>query len=322
MGKIGSFNQITEFSCKDAGTCAWCFATDGKKEYFIKQFENPKYSTNSELYTPKQIEKKLAKCKAFENRKQRLYQAINDNSDGNAVRIEHFFREDTFYYMAMERVKAVSLSIEDIAAMPMKTKCKLCMVVAHAVSGLHKAKLVHCDLKDTNILFTYTSNGSLTAKIIDYDSGFLEDAPPDNPDEFACDFAYLAPEGWRFVREEEVVLTTKMDVFALGVLFHRYLTGEFPQYNDKKYGDIGNAVAFRDHVECSNLIPYDLKNVLEQMLRADPAQRPTMREVYTVFSKYSNEVGPISSPTLKCKNCGTELKPGEPFCPWCCTPVD
>ena len=48
---------LGEMTNRNAGTCLWCFGTKNGKEYFIKQFLNPKYPYQDKVLSPERIEK-------------------------------------------------------------------------------------------------------------------------------------------------------------------------------------------------------------------------------------------------------------------------
>lgn len=282
MEMLGRYERTTALTNQNAGSCVWCFGIRGGHEYFIKEFLSPKYPANDTVSSPEKIARKMAECEAFERVKTHTYQKINEHSDGNAVHIEEFFRVGTKYYMAMPRIRGLKLTVSEIAAR--SDKQKLCAIIAHAVAGLHRGHFVHADIKHSNILFTRPSPSALTAKLIDYDAGFFEDTPPTHPEEVAGDQVYLSPEAWLRIMGEETALTCKLDVFALGVLFHQYMTGLLPLYDGEKFGCVGEAVACGDTVTVSDAMPEEVHDLLMQMLDADPEQRPDAREVFRILS--------------------------------------
>ena len=175
MEMLGSYQRITALSNKDAGSCRWCFAVKGGRTFFIKEFMEPKYPGAGDHANPERMQKKLRKCYEFEQRKKRVYAAINENTDGVAVRVTDFFRVGAKYYMAMPRVEALQVEPEQIAAFPEYNKRFLCGVVAHALGQLHQARFIHSDIKHSNIMMVYSKNGCLTAKLIDFDSSYPSD---------------------------------------------------------------------------------------------------------------------------------------------------
>jgi len=71
-----------------------------------------------------------------------------------------------------------------------------------------------------------------------------------------------------------------MDIFALGVLFHQYFTGELPGFNTEESTYSGEAAAKGDVLVVSGKLPNDIRELLAQMLDNDPSQRPSAMEVF------------------------------------------
>ena len=284
MGMIGRYEQITKLGNDNAGTCFWCYALRGGQEYFLKEFPEPKHPVTDSEATPKQVARKLANCEAFEKEKTRIYQAVNNSSDGNAVRVTDFFRVGAKYYMAMPRVKAVDMEVDEIAKLPEHVKRRICIVIAHALAQLHAVHFVHSDIKHSNIMFTHSRTHKLTAKLIDYDAGFFEDTPPRHSEEVKGDQNYYSPEAIVVMYGGEAPLTCKLDVFALGILFHQYYTGEYPKF-DSKWGCAGKAVAAAGRIEVSRDMPEDIHRLICRMLMTYPEERPTAQEVFNILTK-------------------------------------
>lgn len=295
MDMLGRYEKTTALSNKNAGSCRWCFAIRGGQEYFIKEFLEPKYPENDTVSSPEKIARKIKKCTAFELKKSRMYRAINESSDGNAVRVVDFFRVGAKYYMVMPKIKSENLTVEEIAALPLETRRMLCAIVAHSVAQLHHAKFVHADMKHTNVMLVRLKTGRLTAKVIDYDAGYFEFDPPTHPEEIAGDQVYFSPEAWLAMLGEEAKLTCKLDVFALGILFHQYLTGNIPEYDQERFSCAGEAVAQGEKPEVSWDMPTDLHWIIWRMLAADPEERPSAQEVYECFIKPLKKE-PLSKP--------------------------
>ena len=285
MAMLGRYESTTALSNSDAGSCRWCFAIRGGQEYFIKEFLEPKYPENDTTSSPEKRAKKIRKCEAFEQRKTRIYSAINEYSDGNAVRVVDFFRVGAKYYMVMPKINPVKMSVQEIARLPEHDKRRICTVIAHSVAQLHESKFVHADIKHTNIMLVHSRTSKLTAKLIDYDAGFFEYDPPTHPEEIPGDQVYFSPEAWTAILGEEVELTCKLDVFALGILFHQYLTGKLPGYDEEKFSCVGEAVAAGGKLNISWDMPADLHRVISKMLAANPNERPSAQEVFNNLAK-------------------------------------
>ncbi len=262
-----------------AGYSLWGFGTKDGVSYFIKQFLSPKYPANDPEASPEQLAKRRRKCDAFVAQKKAIYTALNTGSDGNDVRVREFFRVGSRFYIAMDKVDSLDWTIETVHAQSDAERRRLCAVIAHAIWGLHRNELIHADLKHENILYTRTPSGSVTAKVIDFDNSYLEGSPP-SQDEIVGDINYFAPETCARLNGVDAPLTRKVDIFALGVLFHQYFTGELPQFSREQYPCPGVAVLNGDGLTTDSSLPPDLAQLLGSMLQADPERRPSAWEVF------------------------------------------
>lgn len=281
---LGSFELITPLTNQNSGFSVWGFARREGNDYFVKQFLSPIYPDGDRVSSPERIQKKIRQCKKFEQEKTELYRALNDHSDGNAMRVQEFFRVGSHYYTATKKLRGLPLEIDVIANMKLETKRLLCSTIAHAVASFHSGGVVHADLKHSNIMYVHSSGGNLTAKVIDFDSSFLESAPPMPGEEIIGDQVYFSPEACRSIMGEEILLTCKMDVFSLGVLFHQYMTGELPGHSADFYYP-GEAVANGEVLQVSEQIPEFYRDLLQRMLDGDPSKRPGAFQVFCSFSQ-------------------------------------
>lgn len=282
MGEIiNGFELIDPLQNKDAGFSRWTFARRGDQVFFLKEFLDPVYPIDP-VIGERQMKARIKACRVFEEKCARRYQTLNEASDGNAVRVEAFFRWGSHYYVAMERVEQAGLSVEAVAKLPYEERVNLCRIVAHSFMELHKRKIVHADVKDKNILIKNTMGTRLTAKIIDFDCSFVEDRPPESEDELSGDQIYFAPEACLFLCGEAgpEVLTTGLDVFALGILFHQYMTGELPGFDHSEYSYLHEAVLDGRPAVVSPSIDEPFRSIIGRMLACDVADRCTMEDVW------------------------------------------
>lgn len=280
MERVGNYELKGQMSNKDSGYSLWCFCDRDGQEYFIKEFLSPKYPYEDTVSSPARIQKKIKRCEEFETQKRHLYHVLNRYSDGNSVRVRDFFRVGNKYYVVTPKVDAKKLPVSAIVGMPEVEKRRLCAIIAHSVACFHRGGLIHADLKPTNILFTQTASGNYTAKIIDFDSSFLESEAPGVGEEIVGDQVYFSPEACMMVCGIEAPLTCKMDVFALGILFHQYFTGTLPGFDTGVAAYTGEAVAKGCELKLSPDLPKDVRLLLSRMLDPDPKRRPDAVKVF------------------------------------------
>lgn len=280
MDTVNGYQIRKPFSSENAGFCRWAIGEKHGRAYFIKEFLSPKYPADDCGLSEKTIAKKRAECEKFYNRKAKLYQAIQQCRTGNVVIIQDFFREGSKYYAVTEQVKAENLSLSQIAALPENKKMTLIRAILYSFSVLHSKAIVHSDVKPDNILVKRTENNFYTGKIIDFDASFLE---TEVPEEIAGDQVYLAPETRRRMMEEPVSVTTKADIFALGILFHQYWCGELPGC-PKEYDYLFEAVLDGAEVTLSEKLPESLREQIGRMLLENPERRPGAEQILRELS--------------------------------------
>lgn len=139
------------------------------------------------------------------------------------VRTHNVFPEHGNYYIAMEYMPGGSLE-ERLGAgrpLPVDEAVRIAADVCEALACAHEDGIVHCDLKPANILFGADGR----AKVADFGIAYV---PAEmftrswvTPAGFvAGTLPYMAPEQAEGVRDEP-----RMDVYALGAVLYRMLTG-------------------------------------------------------------------------------------------------
>ena len=282
---INGYRLTEPFQNKDAGFCKWTFAQKNGELYFIKQFMDPIYPQDPTL--SEQIRQyKIEDCKFFETEKKKICIAINTASDGNLVRITELFRSGSHYYLTMPAMVRDIVKLSELTGYSFEDRVFLCRSVAHSIACLHKKRFVHTDIKPSNVILKRTINGKITGKIIDFDSGFFEVAPPKRADELEGDLTYLAPESCLFMNDMDAELSCKLDVFSLGILFHLYLAGFLPEFDHEKFESIFETVLEGGAITISDKIPEELADMLRRMLICEPKNRISSQEVYEILNSY------------------------------------
>ena len=274
----------------NAGFAKWGFASKGGREFFIKEFLDPLYPSDDSPYDEESKEKIRGECQKYEEKKSKLYNEVNTFSDGNIVRVEEFFRFDSRYYITTQRINTEKIEIEGLSHSDDISKLRVCLALSHSLMRLHSAGIVHADLKPDNILLEKTKSGSVTAKIIDIDSSFFENAPPE---EIVGDQVYFSPEAVLYMLglSDSSTLSCKMDVFSLGLIFHQILAGSFPAFPpDTNYAF--EASLDDKPIILNSSIPAQIRKTLFLMLQKDPQQRCSMAYVFHFLKKCLPSIKP------------------------------
>jgi serine/threonine protein kinase/tetratricopeptide (TPR) repeat protein len=192
----------------------------------------------------------------------------------NVASVFHLGRSSGEYFYAMEFVEGETL--ESLIQRSGRLEVKLALeIVSQAAAGLeavHEQKLVHRDIKSTNIMVRLKDEGGVTAKIIDL--GLAKGAGESGtesaisiPGAFAGTPEFASPEQFAGVQVD-----IRSDLYSLGVTLWEMLTGNAPFR-----GTPGEVMHQHQHapVPLEQLadVPQPVVVLLEMLLEKDPAQR-------------------------------------------------
>ena len=283
---IKDYRIKTEPTNSGGGMCMWAFATKHDREYFIKEFLQPKWPTDDSMGSPAGKELRRADCHEFERRHKeiihRLAEVTKTPGAGNLVTAVDFFRADTTYYKVTEKIVTASLS--SVGALSVRERAVIFRTLVLSLEMLHKQEIVHGDLKPSNVLIQRGGGGLHTAKLIDFDDSYLSGSPPPK-DQIVGDSIYAAPEWFAYTKEGSTLapeeLTTAADIFALALLFHHYLTNRLPGLASVRYSAPGQAVSAGERLLLDGRLSAGLNRLLVRMIAPLPDDRPTVAEVFT-----------------------------------------
>ncbi len=135
-----------------------------------------------------------------------------------------------------------------------------------ALAALHRRRIVHGDLKPSNVMLKRTGN----AKVVDIGSAFLLDAPPAQP---VCTPAYAAPEVL-----ERSACTQQSDLASLGYVLIEMLTGRPPFLGLTDFHELLQAKRLLAQ-QLHTILPQEvvrnelLMNFCRRLIAPDPARR-------------------------------------------------
>ena len=291
MKLINGYRLLSELKADKSGFAKWGFATKDGREYFIKEFLSPIYPMDTSVLSESQIRSKREICARFDGEKRRFYSELNKCLNGNVVTVSDFFRFESRFYMVTEKITAVNLTPEHVSHFNLAQKILITKVILHSVAMLHRHKIVHADIKADNILFKETPLGVYTAKLIDFDSSFFETNPPSSDKDFQGDMVYFAPESFIYIAEETGSPNCKIDIFALGILFHQYFCGTLPLFDRSKYSYAFEAILDGGGVTVSPSIPKFVADIITKMLSKDPKDRPDAESCFNYLQYYCSNPG-------------------------------
>jgi serine/threonine protein kinase len=159
---------------------------------------------------------------------QREAQAVSLLTHPNTVQVFDFGESEGSLYMVMEYLRGENLAtlLRRSGPLPWPRAASLFVQICDALSEAHDKGLVHRDLKPENVLVSSTRDGRDFAKVLDFGLATLrrrdEQNPSTNGSVVGTPF-YMPPEQ---IRAEEI--DARADIYALGALMHRVLTGAYP----------------------------------------------------------------------------------------------
>ncbi len=283
---INGYTILEDFKVVGAGLSKWTFAERGGREFFIKEFLSPTYPDEHAPGSEKTKAKKRARCARFEAHHRGIQKALAPISTygGNLIVTLDFFRWGAKYYKVTEKVDAVGLEPKDIAAMDVRVQLVLLKTVAHSLKILHDLRIVHSDLKPSNLLIKRTELG-YTTKLVDFDSSYVAGSPPP-PEDIVGTINYYSPELLGYIQKEGVApadLGVASDIFSLGLIYCEYVTGAVPPF-EAGFHEPAVAVPSGESLRLPRAgIDPALADLVDRMLLADPRRRPTIGEVHAAL---------------------------------------
>ncbi len=276
---VYDYHLTSPFTNNNAGMCQWAFAKKNGHDYFIKQFLSPKYPTREAItkLSPTIVAAMKAEANDFYARRKVFYDKLLECRTGNVVVVQEFFREGECYYIVTDKVYGPFLTIEEISNLSEEKKRTLFKAILYSIIQIHERGIVHSDLKPENIMIKQTADGFCTAKLIDFDSGYFEH---EVPEEIVGDQQYFSPEAVLRNDGRNVPIGVKSDIFALGLLFHKYWCGDFPDFNRAEYDSASIALLNHEELALHPALPEDIRDLIGRMLAKYQDNRPTAKEAW------------------------------------------
>lgn len=224
--RIGDYELIEPLRSGNAGQSKYGFGRRSGREYFIKEFLSPRYLDDRAPGTEAIKRESRAACEAFEAHHRDIMVALRDavGPGGNLVVPTDFFRHGAKYYKVTEKIEVDGgYTVHELEP---RDRLSTMTMVTQSLRILHRAGLVHGDLKAENILVE--AGARPRTKLIDFDDCVRSGQPLPNTDEMVGDPRFYSPEMLHLLNGHEDVdrITTASDIFALGLMFYEYETGE------------------------------------------------------------------------------------------------
>ncbi len=149
----------------------------------------------------------------------------------NVCKIRHFFNHGDEFVIAMEYIEGPSLEqiLKEKKSLPIGEALKIVIDIMSALEPAHSQGIYHRDIKPSNIMFA--KNGKV--KIIDF--GIAKGKTDPNLTILGTAAGtpeYMAPE--QFAGGEDIDYS-KCDIYAVGIMLYRMLTGELPYKGENEF---------------------------------------------------------------------------------------
>jgi len=170
-------------------------------------------------------------------------------------------------YIVMELVEGQTLGAH-LAAGPIDWRIgvRICAEVAAALAAAHAEQVVHRDIKPANVMLT-----PVGAKVLDFGIAASSGVPEDPELPVMGTPAYVAPELF-----EGRPPTPASDMFALGTVLHRCISGRLP-WRAESPTELVHAQRYLDPDPLPELdgLPPEVADLVSRCLNRDPLERPT-----------------------------------------------
>jgi eukaryotic-like serine/threonine-protein kinase len=184
--------------------------------------------------------------------------------------------EDGRLYFIMEMLEGETLQayLKRRSQLELDEALQIFTAIASALEASHAAGIVHRDLKPSNVFLSVDASGDIMPKLLDFGVAKVQLSAQSleltGEGNIVGTPTYMAPE-----QSLGGEVGPGADVYALGVMLHRALTGRLPFERENALG-MAVAHATLPPPAMSEVRPEmaDLDDLVLRMLAKDPAERP------------------------------------------------
>ena len=202
----------------------------------------------------------------------------------NVVQLYEAGEQDGCLYLILDLITGGSLADRVTGPLPERVAVELMVAVAQAVDQVHKAGMLHLDIKPSNILLDGPADGpwdQVTPMLADFGIARAGDDPRATATGqigVRGTPSFMAPEQ---VAGDRAEIGPRSDVYALGATLYSLLTGR-PPFQAASVIETLDLVRTREPAPPKTLVPglpRDLETIALTCLRKDPRRRYASAEL-------------------------------------------
>lgn len=187
-------------------------------------------------------------------------------------------------YLVMERLEGIDLDalIEERGPLPADQAVGYTLEACEALEAAHAAGIIHRDIKPENLFLSRSSGGRGVLKVVDFGLakrlGKAHGSFVTGPQDAMGSPCYMSPEQIVSAR----AVDTRTDIWALGVVLYRLLSGKLP-FDGDSLAEVCKRVLNdppRPLKEVCPSVPRELEKIVHRCMQKDPGLRyPTIRDL-------------------------------------------
>ena len=228
----------------------------------------------------------------FQNRFQREARTLAGFDHPNIIVIYDYGpSEEGSFYIAMEYIEGVRFNdlLRSGPLEPMRA-LRLIMQVCEALRYAHEHKVIHRDIKHSNVLVR-NRNGVEQVKVVDFGIAKMME------DETGLTLTGVVLGSPHFMAPEQArgsTLSHQVDIYAVGVLLYCCLVGRYPFNGDSfhkiVFGHLGKEVPTFQEANPAVQINPNLEAIVRRCLAKEPTQRfPDVDDLLRTLSWFLEE---------------------------------
>jgi len=233
--------------------------------------------------------KKLKKVQDIDNKDIQIKHSLHEArmlakiNHINIVQIFDIYVEEDQISLVMEYIKGKTLGqFKKQHVTSLIQKLELICQISSGLATAHEQGVVHCDIKDSNIIIDENGNAKITdfgialLKSTDHISKIKHAENSENKPDKKLKNTYVSSISASPEQLQNQVLDFKSDLFSLGLLAFSFITGRHP-FESRNSQTITQAIINEKPINANTIspkIPQPLAELLNQLLEKNKSNRP------------------------------------------------